>query len=63
MNKPPTQVVLHKRTFHRRLEGHGSRAKHRLPWLLIQKVYDQSPAVPPDVVKPNTFLQKNKQGE
>lgn len=62
-NKPPTQVVLHKRTFHTRLEGHDSRVKYCLPWLLKQKVYDQSPAVPPDVARPNTFLQKNKPGE
>ena len=62
-NKPPTQVVLRKRTFHTRLEGHGSRAKYCLPWLLKRKVYDQSPAVPPDVARLNTFLQRNKQGK
>ena len=62
-NKPPTQVVLHKCTLHTRLEGHGSRAKYCSPWLLKQKVYEQSPVVPPDVARPNTFLQKNKSGE
>jgi hypothetical protein len=62
-NKPPTEVVLHKRTFHTRFEGHGSRAKYRLSWLLKQKVYDPSPTALEDVAGSNTFLQKNKQGE
>ena len=62
-NKPLTQVVLHKHAFHTRLEGHGSRAKDCLPWFLKQKVYDQSPAVPPDVARPITFLHKNEPSE